>query len=100
MSDRVRLVVPLLLIAAVAGAGIFETARTEQFGVLGLLCAIELLTVAVAFSLLAWRRPLMVRADLASWLDSAAALTGESTSDIVNRAVSSYRAGLSDDRRD
>lgn len=92
-----RLFLPIWMIAAVAAAGIIETTRTGQIGVLGILCAIELLTLGIALSLWRSQVPVMLRADLANWLDATAALTGETVPQIVDRAVSSYRAGLSDD---
>jgi hypothetical protein len=41
------------------------------------------------------RRKLSVRADLAVWLDEVTAVTGETVDDVVDRALSSYRAAAS-----
>jgi hypothetical protein len=36
-----------------------------------------------------------MRADLAGWIDELEAVTGESKDDIVDRALSAYRAAMS-----
>lgn len=98
VSSLTRLAMALLIIAAVAAAGIIETSRTGQVGLLALFCAIALLIGALVVSL-RLSSPVMVRSDLAQWLDATAALTAESTGDLVNRAISAYRASLGDDDR-
>ena len=100
MSERMRLLLPLVLIAAIAAVGIVETARSGEIGVLGLLCAIELVTGGIAAALWRSRVPVAVRADLASWLDATSAVTGETPSELANRALSAYRVQLSRDQRD
>ncbi len=97
MSERTRWWWSLLTIAALAGLGIVEAARTDHLGLLGLLGVIELVTIVLAWTLRS-RSPVPVRGDLASWLESTAAVTGESPGELADRAVSSYRATLHDDR--
>lgn len=96
MSARTRLLGALLTIAAIAAVGIVEAARSDHVGLLGVLVIIEVLTVAIVGSLRSIS-PVMVRTDLITWLDDASAVTGESPSALADRALSAYRAALSDD---
>jgi len=93
---RTRWMMSFVTIGALAGLGIVESVRADQLGLLGLLCLIEVVVIAVAWSL---RRtaPMAVRADLATWLETTAAITGESPDQIADRAVSSYRAAVHGD---
>ena len=97
MSARNRWLWSLSMIAVVAALGVVEALRNDQVGLVGLLCFIELLTVGLAWSL---RRqaPVAVRADLAAWLETTSAITGESAGAVADRAVSSYRAAMRRDR--
>lgn len=97
MSARTRLFLPLLTIAIVAGVGAVEASRIGEVVLLGLLVVIGVLAVGIAVSL-RFSAPVMVRGDLAAWLDTTSALTGETASNLANRAVSNYRAAMSDDR--
>lgn len=40
----------------------------------------------------------MLRSDIAHWIDGVSAVTGEPPETLVNRALSAYRAGMSDER--
>lgn len=98
MSGRVRLLIPLLMILVVAAVGIVEAWRTGEVGLLGLLIAVEVLASSIVVTLRV-SSPVMVRGDLAAWLETTSAITGETTSALANRALSAYRANLSDDER-
>jgi hypothetical protein len=76
-----------------------EAWRIGAAGLFGLVAVIELLAIGALVSLRS-RAPVVVRGDLAAWLDTMSAITGETASALANRALSSYRAALSDDRRD
>jgi hypothetical protein len=92
------LFLPLLAIAVIAPVGIVEAWRIGSAGLVGLFAAIELLVVGVVVSLRS-RAPIVVRGDLAAWLDTTSAITGETASVLANRALSSYRAAMTDDER-
>lgn len=97
MSERSRWWWSLMTIGVLAAAGIVESARSGNVGLVGLMIGVELVTIGLAVSLRR-RPPVALRADLASWLESTSAITGEATSRLADRAVSAYRAGLTDDR--
>lgn len=99
MSERQRWWWSLATIGVVAGVGIVDAIRIEHWGVLGLLVVIELVTVGLMLSLRS-RAPVVLRDDLATWLESTAAITGETPDGIADRAVSSYRAAMHDEHRD
>ena len=99
MSERNRWWWSLLTIGVLVAIGVVDTARTGRYGLLGLLCVVELVTIGLALSLRV-RAPVPLRADLATWLETTAAITGESAGELADRAVSSYRAAVHDDRRD
>lgn len=97
MSARTRLFIPLLAIIVLAAVGIVEAWRVEAAGLLGLAIVIELLAVGTVVSLRS-TAPVVVRGDLAAWLDTTSALTGETASALADRALSSYRAAMADEQ--
>ena len=99
VSARRRLFATLSMIAVLTAVGFIEAWRTEAVGLLVLLAVIEVLTVGIIVTLHS-SGPIMVRADLAAWLDATSAVTGESASVLADRALSAYRATLSDVQRD
>jgi hypothetical protein len=90
----------LLLMAAVAAIGIIDAARDAWD--LVVLFAFLLLMSLVLLIRTTTRRPLMpIRADLYRWLVGRAAITGERTEHLADRAISAYRAGMvGDDDQD
>ena len=96
MSARSRLFVALLTVALIAAVGAVEAARIGEGGLLGLLIVIDVVVIGVLLSLRV-SGPVMVRSDLATWLESTSSVTGETTSALANRALSAYRASMSDD---
>lgn len=99
VSARARFSILLWAIGVVAAVGMLEAWRIGAAGLFGLVAVIELLAIGTLVSLRS-RAPVVVRGDLAAWLDTTSAITGETASALANRALSSYRAALSDDRRD
>jgi hypothetical protein len=65
-------------------------------GLVAIFALIAVLQLLVLGGLRVGRRAVGVRADLATWIDEQAAATGEPAARITDRAVASYRAGLSD----
>jgi hypothetical protein len=90
--------VTLIAMAAVAAIGAIDAAvggSWDQVALFGLLLA----TTVTLLARTTVRRPLLpVRADLFRWLARRAAVTGERTEHLADRAISAYRAGLVDDR--
>ena len=86
--------VTLIAMAAVAGIGAIDAATAgswDQVALFGLLLAATV-TLLVRTTV---RRPLLpIRADLFRWLARRAAVTGERTEHLADRAISAYRAGL------
>lgn len=97
MSARNRWVWSLSTIAVLAVLGAIESLRSGHVGLFGLSCSIVLVLVGLASSLRR-RAPVAVRSDLAVWLETTSAITGESASAVADRALSSYRAAMQDDR--
>ncbi len=80
----------------VCGAvGTIEAARRDESGLAVLFVVTVAASIAPAISRLRQRRqPVLVRADLHRWLAVTSAVTGEAVSDLADRCISSYRAGL------
>jgi hypothetical protein len=84
------------LIVSVVGA--IDAVRSGEYDLLAVLLALALVFTALLASGSTrggWR----LRADLARWVHHRAALTGETTEHITNRAVAAYRSEL-EPRRD
>jgi hypothetical protein len=84
----------LLLAVLVSLAGIVETVRGRNWDLAVVLGVVVLLQLAVLAGLRAGRRPVSLRADLATWIDEHAVATGEPARRIADRCVAAYRAGL------
>lgn len=69
VSTRARLFLPLLAIAVVAVVGMVEAWRVGAAGLFGLVAVVELLAIGILVSL-RFQAPVVVRGDLAAWLDS------------------------------
>lgn len=95
MGERWRWMWPLVTIGALVVAGIVEAVRSDARGLLAVFVLIGLVTAMNAWSF-RLRSPVTVRADLARWLEQTAAVSGESTVEVANRALSAYRATVGD----
>lgn len=83
-----------LLALLVVGASVVETVRGGDWDLTAVLGAVVVLQVAVLTGVWARRRPVGLRADLASWVEEHAAATGEPAGRVADRCVAAYRAGL------
>lgn len=90
-----RHAVVLLLSVLVTAVGQVEVIAGRSWDVVAIFALIGLLQLVVLGGLRVGRRPVALRADLATWIDEHAAATGEPASRITDRAVAAYRAGLS-----
>ncbi len=95
MSVMNRNAAVLLLALLVTAAGLFEVVAGRSWDLVVVFALIAVLQLVVLGGLWVHRRPVGLRGDLAAWIDEHAVATGESAERIVDRAVSSYRAGLS-----
>jgi hypothetical protein len=86
------------LFFSISIAGAVEAARSEHIGLFGLFAGLLVIGIALAFQLARMQRAFVLRSDISHWVDEASAVTGESPEVLVNRALSAYRAGLSNDR--
>jgi hypothetical protein len=88
---RFRLEGVALLAISIAGTVAAALAGSGGFAVLfvatGLLATAPMLRPQA-------RRAMYVREDLAAWLDEVSATTGEPIQEVLDRSVSSYRAGV------
>ncbi|MDH4146807.1 MAG: hypothetical protein OEY23_16735 [Acidimicrobiia bacterium] len=98
MSDRTRLWIALVTVAAITAVALAEAARTGRAGLAVLLAVSEAVLVGTAASLRS-RAPVSLRGDLVSWLEEVSAIGGESASTVADRAVSAYRRRLEDAAR-
>jgi hypothetical protein len=86
-----------LLALLVIGASVVETVRGQDWDLTVVLGAVVLLQGVVLAGVWARRRPVGLRADLASWIEEHAAATGEPAARVADRCVAAYRAGLAAD---
>ena len=84
----------LLVIAIVAAVGVIDAAIASTWDLVVLFAVISLTGVGVVIHGLSGRRAVAVRADLARWMAVRASEGGERIDDVVDRAVSAYRAGI------
>lgn len=89
----------LTAIVVAAGVGVAEGIRTGQPGIIGLFGLVFVAALGLLPALRRARRSMLIRRDLVDWVAATSALTSESEADLVNRALSAFRAGVSDDRR-
>lgn len=97
MTDRWRWYTALTTILAFAAVGIVEAARQAAVGLAVMFAVVALVAVGLLASVRR-RTPVALRSDLATWIEATSSITGESTSQLADRAVSAYRAALDDDR--
>lgn len=97
MFGRTAQLVSLASIAVCGGVGALQAVSDDETAFALLFCLITI--IALAGFAAAWRSPAAprLRDDVASWLEATSAITGESSEALANRAVSAYRASLSDD---
>jgi hypothetical protein len=89
-----------LLIVVVALIGLIDAAVASTWDLLAVFAAILVLG-ALALGRSWSRRPsVAVRGDLVRWMASRAADGGERIEDVVDRAISAFRAGLVTDADD
>ena len=90
-----RLLLGLSTLGVLVAVVLVEALRTASDAI-AVLAAVALALIA-GLAVVVVRRPAVVlRADLARWIVAFAATTGDSPERIVDRSVSSYRAGLED----
>lgn len=91
-TQAVRLALGVM--AAVAAIGAIDSGSGGAWDLFVLFGALLVMTVILLVGTTV-RRPLIpVRADLYRWLAARAAVTGERTEHLADRAISSYRSGL------
>ena len=84
----------LAVMVAVAAVGGLDSARARSWDLVAIFGA---LIVGLLWLLLrtSVRRPLVpMRADLVRWISRRAAVSGETPSAVVDRALAAYRSGL------
>jgi hypothetical protein len=89
------LLAPIAIVVGliVSAVGAIDAIRSGEFDLLAVLLALVLVFAVLLASGCArtgWR----VRADLARWVEHRAALTGENTEQVTNRALAAYRSAL------
>ncbi len=97
MRSNRRLLASMLLLVALAAAGLVEAIRLGHAGLTALLGVAVVVAVG---GIVAMRDRTLVslRADLAAWVARTTAATGETPERLVDRAVSAYRSELDGDR--
>jgi hypothetical protein len=87
------------LVAVLMGIGVvggLDAARSGAWDLVAIFGAI-VVGLAVLLARTSRHRPLVpMRADLVRWMARRAAVGGETTSAVADRAVAAYRAGLTD----
>jgi len=94
-TTAVRMVLSVMaLVAAIGGVDAARAGSLDLAAIFGVL-VLGLLWMLVRTSV---RRPLVpVRADLVRWMARRAAVSGEATSAVADRAVAAYRSGLTEE---
>lgn len=82
-----------LTLAAVAVVGFVDALRDDRVDSAVLFAAL-LVGVLLLAGLRIATHPVVLRRDLAAWIDRTSAVTGESPETLTNRAVSRLRAGF------
>ena len=90
---RVIMLASGLSLAIIAVVGCVDAARDDHAG---LAVLFGILAVGVAMLMLgqARRGAIILRRDLATWVDRTSAVTGETPDELTSRAVSRLRAGF------
>lgn len=99
MRPTLAVRVALTVMAAVAMIGVLDAGFGGVWDLFVLFGALLVLTVSLLLGTTMHRPLLPIRADLYRWLASRAAVTGERTEHLADRAISSYRSGLVGDVR-
>lgn len=94
MTNRVVLLVTLL----VAAVGALDAAIGGVWDLFTVFVLVALLQLVLLLRISGRRPAVPLRADLVRWLRDRAEAEGESAERIIDRAVSSYRAGLVGDQ--
>jgi len=97
VSERARWLISLMTVIVFTAVGIAESARLGEIGLVALLGVVGLVTLSLVVSLRR-RAPIVLRSDLATWVETTSAITGESATQLADRAVSAYRERLGDER--
>jgi hypothetical protein len=85
----------LLVVALVpAGVGLVDVLRNGESDLVLVLTALLILLAAALATALRDRRAVELRPDLAGWLRTQSAATGEPVERLADRCVAAYRAGL------
>ena len=94
MAPTLRNTVVLLLASVVAGVGAVDSFISEEWDLLVVFLLTLVLHAVIWLSVRVGREPIPVRPDLADWLRRRSAATGEPMTAITDRAIASYRMGL------
>ena len=74
--------------------GVIEAANRDQPGLSVLFGLVLVVVIMLALRLRRVARAVPVRQDVHAWLETMAVVGGESSSDVADRAISSFRARL------
>jgi hypothetical protein len=84
----------LAAMLVLCGVGALEAGRGDEWDLVVLFGGVAVLTVVLLIRTAGSRQLVPVRADLVRWMASRAAVAGERTEDLADRAVAAYRDGL------
>jgi hypothetical protein len=93
MDANRRMVVSVATVLVLAAACALDSARTHRWS-LTVLAGVSILVTLGLLALVRDRRLVRLRADLATWVTSTTAATGEPPERLIDRALSTYRAQL------
>jgi hypothetical protein len=92
--NRLIALVSGLTLFVIAGVGCVDAARGDDDG-LAILFGVLAVGVATLTLAASRRGGVVLRRDLATWVERTSAVTGESPDELTSRAVSRLRAGFS-----
>lgn len=90
----------LAVVLVLCGVGALEAALGDEWDLVALFGAAAVPTTVLLVGTWGARQHVLVRSDLAQWIRSRAAVTGERPGDLADRAVAAYRDGLTGEDRD
>jgi hypothetical protein len=97
--QRILTIATALALVATAGVGLVDAIRDGR-GDAAVLFGLILVGVGLLAGLRASSTPIVLRRDLAAWIERTSATTGETPAALTNRAVSRLRADVGDRPRD
>lgn len=84
----------LVAVIVLCGVGAIDAARGDEWDLVVIFGAVAVMTAVLLARTSVSRILVPIRADLVRWMAARAAVTGDRTENLADRAVAAYRDGL------